>query len=288
MTCGFPHPWMLLLDSSGNKLRDTMYSDHDYPGCYLGSGNIFRDVNGGYFHWGAKDSTPTPYPQSPGYLGNFPTYVAHLDTNFKMQWRVSFPVFNYHNVTGVRVMLQVIQTKDSGYLAMGDVSSGYVNGWLYKLDKRGKTQWEHFYYKDSTQQGYLADAEERTNGGYVCVGWTKACPTCSQDVWLLSVDSNGCELPGCSNGLAVPGVPVAKAAFELYPNPTSGAFTVAASSEGVLNIYSLQGALVAHYAVINGRKEIQLPSSLAAGIYAGQYQSRDGKTLQTVRIIYQP
>ncbi|MEO6831900.1 MAG: T9SS type A sorting domain-containing protein [Chitinophagaceae bacterium] len=283
----FSLPWMLLLDSSGNILKDTMYSTHYYHGAYVHGGNVFSDVNGGYFHWGGKDSTPAPFPQSINYAGNHPDYIAHLDSNFAIDWRVSFPVFNYVGYSGIRIIWQVIQTKDSGYLVMGDVAGAYVNGWLCKLNKNGQIKWEHFYYKDSTQQAYLVDAEERPTSGFVAVGWSKGCKTCSQDVWLLSVDSNGCELPGCSSGLAVPQEPVA-AAFSLYPNPTTGAFTVESPAAGQLSLYNLQGQVVARYTIAQGKTSLSLPIVLTAGLYVGQYRSNDGQYIQTVRVIYQP
>jgi len=280
----FQYPWMLLLDSSGKVLKDTLYSDHYYPGVYMYGGTIASDVNGGYFHYGMKDSMPHPYPNSIDYLGNFPSYVAHLDTNFRMTWRVSFPADSTKRYGNI---FQVIQTRDSGYLVMGSRSQVYYFGWLCKLDKRGRISWEHFYYKDSTQPGYLVDAEERPEGGFVVVGWTTGCPGCGQDVWLLSVDSNGCELPGCNIKLAVNKPPVANGGLEWYPNPTQGAIHLQSVREGILAIYNLQGQKLAQYHLEKGTQTIQLPRSLSAGIYYGRFMGVNGAS-ESIKISYEP
>jgi len=91
-----------------------MYSTQYYPGFYVDGGNVFSDKNGGYYHWGRKDSTLTPYPQAIDWNGNYPGYVAHLDTNFKMDWRCSYPNININGYSSIAGIFQCIQTKDGG------------------------------------------------------------------------------------------------------------------------------------------------------------------------------
>ena len=284
----FYHPWFLILDTVGNILRDTVYSDHYYPGSWVGGGNIYIDINGGYFHWGGKDSTPTPYPSSVSYQGNYPYYLAHLDTNFNITWRISFPTKGNNYTGGYGSIFQVIQTKDGSYLVMGSLDGGTAKGWLTKIDRYGIVRWEHIYIKDSSTNGYLVDAEERPDGGFVAVGWTQVCRTCSQDVWLLSVDSNGCELPGCNIATAVSNLTNIKSDFALYPNPTSGNITVSVSDAGTLNVYTALGTIAATYTLKEGKNNIGLPSNLAAGIYLGRFRTRDGRILYERRIVLIP
>jgi len=279
---------MLLLDSSGTVLKDTMYSNHYYPGAYIGGGNIFSDKNGGYFHWGNKDSTPTPYPQSIDWNGNYPSYLAHLDTNFIMDWRCSYPNINIKGYSSIAGIYQCIQTKDSGYLAMGYREGVAVNGWLCKLNKFGKVIWDHIYFKDSTQEGYIAEAKERPNGGFVCVGWTKACPKCTQDIWLLSIDSNGCELPICNIGLSVYGNPAQEAEFSLFPNPNNGRFTVNCPEPGVISIWNLQAQQLHSIPIHSGKSSLELPGSITPGIYLCKYQSSTSGKGKTLRLLFQP
>ncbi len=102
----FRRPWFLLLDSVGTILKETLYDS-----TYVGGGNMFADVNGGYYHWGGKDSLPRLYPNGITTQGNWPSYVAHLDSNFKLDWRVSF----IHFPANFSDIWRVIQLKDSGY-----------------------------------------------------------------------------------------------------------------------------------------------------------------------------
>jgi hypothetical protein len=276
------------MDSNANILKETIYSDHYYPGSFVGGGMVRPDVNGGYFHWGSKDSTPMPYPQSVQSMGNFPDYLAHLDEDFNMKWRVSFSFRGPTNYEGgIGRIWQAIQTRDYGYLVMGSLNGVHAKAWLVKLNRYGKIQWEHTYYKDSSSNGYLADVEERPEGGYVAVGFTQPCKTCRQDFWLLSVDSNGCEKPGCSITTAVPKESIA-ATLSIYPNPITDAFTVDAPKEGNLTIYNSQGKVMTSFHIQSGKQRFNFPTPWPSGLFIGRYTSRDGLINQSARLLYQP
>jgi hypothetical protein len=65
-------PWFMVLDKSGNVMRDTVYGNR-----YGGGGGIYKDRLGGYIHLGAIDTFETRFPED---FQNFPNYIAHLDT----------------------------------------------------------------------------------------------------------------------------------------------------------------------------------------------------------------
>ena len=163
----------------------------------------------------------------------------------------------------------------------------HAKAWLVKLNRYGKIQWEHTYYKDSSSNGYLADVEERPEGGYVAVGFTQPCKTCRQDFWLLSVDSNGCEQPGCSITTAVPKESIAET-LSIYPNPIIDAFTVDAPKEGNLVIYNLEGKRIAAFSVLSGKQQFHLSNLLPTGVFIGLYTSGDGRIRRSVRLLFQP
>lgn len=275
----FSQPWFTVVDTMGNILRDTLYGKE-----YLGGGNIFVDKNAGYYHWGIKDSVPAPFLSQPAHDINRPYYLAHQDTNFNVIWRQSF----VHYPQNFSRIWHVTQTVDSGYLVMGERNGPYINGWAARLDKHGNLKWERPYWQDSSRNGYLVDGEQRADGSFVMVGWTQACATCSQDVWIVGVDSNGCEIPGCSYTVSIPAGPDRLEEFVLYPNPSNGAFTVEAPGEGKLVLFSMQGMRVAEYDMPKGKKVLSVPATLSAGIYMGQYTSSDGKASKTIRLVYQP
>ncbi|MES2703283.1 MAG: Ig-like domain-containing protein [Bacteroidota bacterium] len=73
--------------------------------------------------------------------------------------------------------------------------------------------------------------------------------------------------------------------LQLYPNPTTGTFTIDAPEAGVLNIYTLDGKEVGKYPVARGATMITLPNELASGVYMGRYT---GESINTtvVRLVY--
>ena len=70
----------------------------------------------------------------------------------------------------------------------------------------------------------------------------------------------------------------AAADLKLYPNPTSGTFTIEASMNGNLSIYTFDGKLVSEYQLTGNTTTVSLPSNLVAGIYICQFRFDDGST----------
>src|SRR5262249_18407448 len=108
-------PWFLLLDSLGNILTDTLYGDK-----YMLDGSIcnslYDDKNGGYIHIGTYDTVVTPFSTDDA---NFPAYIAHLDTNFRITWITEF---TYSATYGHQQAGTVVQLQDSSYLAVGETA----------------------------------------------------------------------------------------------------------------------------------------------------------------------
>jgi len=74
--------------------------------------------------------------------------------------------------------------------------------------------------------------------------------------------------------------------FSLYPNPTAGSFTLSSTQSGLFIIYSLQGTEVMRRQVAKGDTKIELPETLAAGVYIGRLQNNTNN--DWVRFVYQP
>jgi hypothetical protein len=70
----------------------------------------------------------------------------------------------------------------------------------------------------------------------------------------------------------------------LYPNPTTGTFTVEAHDAGTLSVYTLDGRELTKYEVNKGETSLTLPANLATGIYMCRYNGNDGSTVM-VRLI---
>jgi hypothetical protein len=267
-------PWFLVLDSDGNILKDTLY------GAKYGLGGfIYKDIAGGYIHFGWIDTVAVP--AFPNDLHNFPYYIAHLDTNFRIEWLTRFP---HDDCNSRRSPWQIKQLRDSTFLILGDdycngcLCAPAYSGWVANISRTGAILWNRNYWTDTNEVAYLRDMAERPDGSMVFTGsaFNDTLPSWhgGRDVWIFSTDSNGCVIPGCGDVTNVPDVPQKAAqTFALYPNPTTGSITVNAWAAGELVIYNLQGQVVAAYKLQSGEKRLQLPGNAASGVYVCRFVS---------------
>ena len=218
-------PWFILLDNHGNIIRDTLYNIGFQDG-----GFIYKDMNGGYFSIGSFDSM---YNDDPTTIENFPSYIAHLDTNFRITWITSFP---YTIDTGHREKWMARQLSDSNYIIVGDngrIGGNY--GWAAKIDRDGNVLWNHFYQSDNINDSYLRDVVENADISltYIGTSFNDSLPSWHKirDVWLVGADSNGCENPFCAPTSVKPS-PIYKGgeALHVWPSPNNGSFTINVSS----------------------------------------------------------
>ena len=269
-------PIYMIIDSAGNVLKDTVYGHR-----YSGGGNISPDRFGGYMQWGWIDTIVDE--TDPYAIPNFPFYVAHLDTNFHMDWKIELQPSNFN---GQRQIWQIKQLQDGNFIAMGDQDTYYrphTVGWAMKVTPAGDILWQHSYFSDSNHFAYIRDMIEKPDGNLVFIGQTfnDTLPVWHNgaDLWLVGVDSNGCEIAGCGPGLwpagtgtlVKPGV-----GLKVYPNPTTGELTVRVPEAGTFTLYNLQGQHVQQYQLPKGETLLRLPEQLATGMYMGRYTNEQG------------
>jgi hypothetical protein len=72
----------------------------------------------------------------------------------------------------------------------------------------------------------------------------------------------------------------------LYPNPTTGAFTISTPEAGSLAIYTIDGREAAKFDVAAGATDLALPQALAAGVYMCRFTGVNGAILN-VRLVYE-
>jgi hypothetical protein len=282
-TYTYDAPWFMELDSAGNIIKDTLYSRG-----FVYRGNIYVDQLGGYFHIGQFDSMKTSYP---GDDVNFPNYIAHLDTNFRIEWITDFVIDAHYSH---RYTENTIQLHDGNFLVIGEMAyktNGFA--WASKIDRTGKIMWNHYYVSDTSSTAYFRDVAEQPNGDLVFVGatWNDTLPAWhqQQDVWIVKTDSNGCiisggcdpDVPGEINAVTV--VPQAQVP-RTWPNPATGEFTLSTSVKGALQVQ-----LVAAYMVKPGNTELRLPASVSAGMYVCKFIPDNGSSPQSmIRLVYTP
>ncbi|MES2701903.1 MAG: Ig-like domain-containing protein [Bacteroidota bacterium] len=73
--------------------------------------------------------------------------------------------------------------------------------------------------------------------------------------------------------------------LQLYPNPTTGEFTVVADEAGTLQVYTIDGREVTQFVIASGINPLSLPKELAAGVYMCRYDSENGNTTM-IRLVH--
>ena len=264
-------PWFILADiTNGSIIKDTFYHAGYAGGVGTGGGNIFSDKNGGYFHWGQLDDMV----EQPWYsYSNFSPYFAQLNQNFSVRKIKIFKpaIGGWH-----RYIWMVKQTSDSGYILTGSAAEMYPDGgtpgWAAKLDKYGTVLWENTYSLDFRTTGYLVDAAETPDGGFIFTGSHSVAgsPT-GQDMWLVKVDSNGCVVAGCTPT----GITNTKIGHEdkttIYPNPATDILNVEMTSfpdekEVKIELYDIAGRKVFQQLLTNNKTQIDI-RHLQPGMY---------------------
>jgi uncharacterized protein YjdB len=102
-------------------------------------------------------------------------------------------------------------------------------------------------------------------------------PSCMRTLNITAAACRGANTTGVDNTAG-------NTSVSLYPNPTTGTFTVSAHDAGTLSVYTLDGRELAKYEVNKGETSMTLPGNLAAGIYMARFNGNDGSTVM-VRLV---
>jgi len=279
-TIDFNAPWFLVIDTNGNILKDTLWRYTDYWEHLVGveGGHLYKDKNGGYFHYGNK-SDIVNYSNLSGSLHNCPEYFAHLDTDFRITWIDSFP---FSDTFGERLIYKMLQTADSDYILAGayvkDSVTGIGFGWMAKIDKHGGILWQRTYLNDSDQPEYIEDVIEKPNHGLVFIGqsFNDTTPAWHNylDVWLVGTDSLGCDVGGCEYPTGVRGVVSGEqeASFSVYPNPANTLinFQFSTPIDATIKITNIEGQILETVQVNSATMATLNIASFPPGMYVYQ------------------
>jgi hypothetical protein len=113
-------------------------------------------------------------------------------------------------------------------------------------------------------------------GGVTTLTYTTA-PLCTRTQTVTVAACRGINTTGIGNTEN-------NVAVSLFPNPTTGVFTVSAHAQGVLTVYTLEGKEVSKHEVNKGETQISLPNELARGIYMCRFNGEDGSAVM-VRLV---
>jgi uncharacterized protein YjdB len=112
--------------------------------------------------------------------------------------------------------------------------------------------------------------------GVTTLSYTNA-PSCTRTFTVTVAACRGANTSGIDNANN-------DVAVSLYPNPTTGSFTVNAHTGGILHVYSMDGKELDRYEIAIGETQITLPNELARGIYMCRFNGEDGSAVM-VRLV---
>ncbi|HYD23046.1 MAG TPA: T9SS type A sorting domain-containing protein [Flavipsychrobacter sp.] len=272
-------PWFIVIENNnGSVLKDTMFASG-----YAHGGTIYKAMDGGYYHVGRKDSVVYQDPEA---AQNFPAYIAHLDTNFNIDWITTMP---YSFQPYLKEVFRPRQLQNGDYLVSGtglQDGTNFVHGWVARVSSNGAILWSKYFYSQANQYAYLADFIERPDGNIILCGWTRndTLPAWhGENVWLLGLYASGVVLTGTGN---VNSTGIKTMEFDIYPNPASETFYLDVPEPGIAELYDMSGRQVAKYDVPQkGKVELRLDDRIAAGNYLLQFTGGESKMVAGKQLI---
>lgn len=172
---------------------------------------------------------------------------------FTMEWFDSRPIIMSNGD------IVVAGTKQPG--------AGGARGWVARVNNIGDSLWiRSFTTAVPTAPNQFYDIKPTQDGGFVMCGsgWDA-----NQDIWIVKVDSMGCEIPNC-DAVAVPEILAANQELKVYPNPTEGKFRVESSEFRVekIEVFDVFGRVVYRYVPLQPVNQLTINlSTYPSGIY---------------------
>jgi hypothetical protein len=136
----------------------------------------------------------------------------------------------------VNYISNIITTQNGGFILCGYsmLLDDYLPnaGWIMEMDSEGDSLWyrDYFYYPPSSSEPFnnLYDISIAEDHGFIATGqaYTLFGQNPSQNMWIIKVDSIGCEIPNCWVGIEEEvkggqGEEGKRGMLEIWPNPAS-------------------------------------------------------------------
>lgn len=180
----------------------------------------------------------------------------------------------------------------SGYLVMlgGYFRGNYPYRTLTKLTPDGDTIWmNQYHYQTDEDLNYVTDFISTSDSGFLLAGNVLPQSSNTQELWLLKVDSNGCNNPACDSRvydirLGIDYRPQINTEFKVFPNPAVNELNVVQQTAGETTwqyqLLNLNGQVLQRGEM--GQTKTLDVSGLAKGSYVLQLQHGPVKKSYTV------
>jgi hypothetical protein len=124
----------------------------------------------------------------------------------------------------------------SGWAYNDTVTDWIYEGLLYKFTQEGDSIWmrDYNYFNNQYDQNFFYDASPTSDNGYIAVGQARPDMGGSTNkMWVVKVDSMGCDTPGCATGVWEIEFPeITNGEIMVWPNPVSRKFRVSGFGPG--------------------------------------------------------
>jgi hypothetical protein len=163
--------WLIKTDKDGNELWNKTYggSSSDEGFC------VQQTLDSGYVISG--------YTRSYG-NGNGDIWLIKTDNNGNEEWNKTF------GGNGFEMGLSVQQTKDDGYIILGQSNSyglGFNEVYFNKTDNNGNGVWYNTFGGNADNLG--RSVQQTSDSGFIATGYTYSYGAGDADVWLLRLDN---------------------------------------------------------------------------------------------------
>ncbi|MDZ7743298.1 MAG: T9SS type A sorting domain-containing protein [Bacteroidota bacterium] len=181
-----------------------------------------------------------------------------------------------------------IKELDDGSLVivgvLPDVFPAYA-GWLLKTNSNGDSIWyrkyKNIYGEES--KNYLYDVIETSDNGLAACGYLHPVlpDTGDNDTWIIKLDSNGCDTPGCDPTVVIPIEVIDGDGLHVFPNPAGERFIVRYAffmeEDCTITIFDLFGRKIKEIRVPKGDEKITINvENWQRGLYLVKVNSGNG------------
>ncbi|PIQ34639.1 MAG: hypothetical protein COW63_03680 [Bacteroidetes bacterium CG18_big_fil_WC_8_21_14_2_50_41_14] len=258
-------PYLIKTDSAGNQEWSKGFWEYDrYHGPLYISISLDSLIVGVYSY-----SDSVNYPSSDSYNRDA---VIKLDLEGNVIWEKKYGIASYNKWVASGTV-----TPQGKIILTGRTYETYPQrlGYMLNVSPEGDSLWYREYEEvwGVNSHNYLYGVIPTDDGGYAAAGMVH--PNGNQDLWVLKVDSLGCEsFDYCWTSL--PGVISVEKPGELavFPNPATRSCTIAIPKENqfdtyTLFIYNLMGVKMEEIVVPSGEIQVVLNlSGYAPGLYS--------------------
>ena len=209
---------------------------------------------------------------SANFLSDFQGFIAKINgVDGSIVWADTLGVVQ--NGINESFCSNVIILPEGDIVGIGCTSKNGVDAWLVKYDGNGNLLWKRDFNKyEGNNHNYFWDVHQTNDNGFVICGDLTNTFVPEKNLWVLKLDSNGCERPNCTVGVSENVESISQ--LLVYPNPSNGVFAVTANSliNATIQIYNVSGQLILQKLINQDTIQINLTEN-PKGLYFYQIVS---------------